>query len=109
MSCSDSKKSKKRKSSKSGNMGDVLGKECGDGEKDEMPQEMCSEDVREEADGAPNGDEQSSQSSGELDSYELKRSDDVKVSRFCEVYRLAESRLGLSLQWIYKQKKSCLG
>jgi len=83
MSCSDSKKSKKRKSSKSGNMGDVLGKECGDGEKDEMPQETCSEDVREEADGAPSGDEQSSQSSGELDSYELKRSEEVKVSHFC--------------------------
>ncbi|XP_069688836.1 uncharacterized protein [Periplaneta americana] len=78
MSCSDSKKSKKRKSSKSGNMGDVLGKECGDGEKDEMPQETCGEDVREEADGAPSGDEQSSQSSGEPDNFELKRSDEVK-------------------------------
>ncbi|PSN54996.1 hypothetical protein C0J52_02315 [Blattella germanica] len=78
MSCSDSKKSKKRKSSKSGNMGEVLGKECGDGEKEEMPQETCGEDVREEADGAPSGDEQSSQSSGEPESYELKQSDEVK-------------------------------
>ncbi|KDR20867.1 hypothetical protein L798_04978 [Zootermopsis nevadensis] len=59
-------------------MGNVLGKECGDGEKDEMPQEMCGEDVREEADGAPSGDEQSSQSIGELDSYELKRPDEIK-------------------------------
>jgi hypothetical protein len=90
MSCSDSKKSKKRKSSKSGNMGDVLGKECGDGEKDEMPQEMCGEDVREEADGAPSGDEQSSQSSGEVDSCELKRPDEVKVSRSC--YSVKSSR-----------------
>ncbi|KAJ9589026.1 hypothetical protein L9F63_017670 [Diploptera punctata] len=78
MSCSDSKKSKKRKSSKSGNMGEVLGKECGDGEKDEMPQETCGEDVREEADGAPSGDEQSSQSSGEPEIFELKRSDESK-------------------------------
>lgn len=64
-------------------MGNVLGKECGDGEKDEMAQEMCGEDVREEANGAPSGNEQSSQSSGELDSYELKRPDEIKVSCLC--------------------------
>jgi len=60
-----------------------LGKNGGDGEKDEMSQETCGEDVREEADGAPSGDEQSSQSSGEPDNYEMKRSDEVKVSRCC--------------------------
>ncbi|XP_066991500.2 mucin-5AC isoform X2 [Anabrus simplex] len=78
MSCSDTKKSKKRKSNKSGNMGDVLGKECGDSEKEELQPETCGENVREEADGAPSGDERSSQSSGEAETFDTKRPDETK-------------------------------
>lgn len=62
-------------------MGDVLGKECGDGEKEEIVQEQepNEDDVREEADGAPSGDEKSSQSSGEADCLEFKEAEDAKV------------------------------
>ncbi|KAK7873317.1 hypothetical protein R5R35_011373 [Gryllus longicercus] len=72
MSCSDTKKSKKRKNCKSGNMGDVLGKECGDSENDELQVESCEESVREEADGAPSVDEQCPQGSSEEGSGDTK-------------------------------------
>ncbi|XP_063221682.1 uncharacterized protein LOC134530617 isoform X2 [Bacillus rossius redtenbacheri] len=78
MSCSDSKKSKKRKSIKSGNMGDVLGKECGDIEKDNLLEETCGEDVREEADGAPSKDEQSFQLSDDPGLADVNTPDDGK-------------------------------
>lgn len=60
-------------------MGDVMGKECGDGEKDEMPQEIQGEDVREEADGAPSADDISSQSSIDAESLDVKRIEELMV------------------------------
>lgn len=79
MSCSDSKRSKKRKSNKTGNMGDVLGKECGDSEKDDVKQVKTEENVREEADGAPSSDEHSLIQNGELEIDDSKRIKNSKV------------------------------
>nr|CAD7452856.1 unnamed protein product [Timema tahoe] len=79
MSGSDSKKSKKRKSYKSGNMGDVLGKECGDRDKNQISLDSCGEEEREEADGAPSGDEQSSQSSEEQEIFDVNPGDENKA------------------------------
>nr|CAD7258739.1 unnamed protein product [Timema shepardi] len=79
MSGSDSKKSKKRKSIKSGNMGDVLGKECGDRDKNQISLDSCGEEEREEADGAPSGDEQSSQSSEEQEIFDINPGEENKA------------------------------
>lgn len=59
MSCTDSKTPKKRKSLKSGNMGDVIGKEPDEAETDEMSQGFSEvRPAREDADGAPSSEEQ---------------------------------------------------
>lgn len=62
MSCTDSKTPKKRKSLKSGNMGDVIGKELDEAETDEMSQGFSEVRLaREDADGAPSSEEQATQ------------------------------------------------
>ncbi|KAG8233394.1 hypothetical protein J437_LFUL013174, partial [Ladona fulva] len=78
MSCSDLMKPSEHKCTESGNMGDVLGKECEDGEKDELQEDEFSDEVREEADGAPSVEEQTPQPCGQPDGFEFKQADEAK-------------------------------
>lgn len=79
MSCTDSKTPKKRKSLKSGNMGDVIGKEPDEAETDEMSQGFSEvRPAREDADGAPSSEEQATQL--KLNTREMENGDDQMVN-----------------------------